>query len=78
MFLKWDCSDDFIADFDTDDDITLLKCKVCRKYTAQIGTDAQSHNLCSQIFDSILLYVDNVTYVHEANVCNYVKSWLFT
>ena len=27
-FLKWDYSDDFIADFDTDGDITLLKCKI--------------------------------------------------
>ena len=34
--LKWYCNDDFIADFDTDGDITLLKCKICRKYTAQL------------------------------------------
>ena len=40
-FLKWDCSDDFIADFDTDEDITFLKCKICRKYTAQIRTEAR-------------------------------------
>ena len=39
-FLKWDYSDDFIADFDTDGDITLLKCKICRKYTAQISSEA--------------------------------------
>ena len=35
-FLKWDYSDDFIADFDTDGHIILLKCKIYRKYTAQI------------------------------------------
>ena len=35
-FLKWDCSDDFIADFGTDGDIILLKCEICRKHTAQI------------------------------------------
>ena len=34
-----DCSD-FIADFDTDGDNTLLKCKICREYTAQIRTEA--------------------------------------
>ena len=33
-FLKWDFSDDFISDFDTVGDIILLKCKICRKYTA--------------------------------------------
>ena len=41
-FLKWDCSADFIVDFNTDSDITLLKCKICRKYTAQIRTEAHS------------------------------------
>ena len=44
-FLKWDCSNNFIADFDTDGDITLLKCKICRKYTVQIRTEARSRNL---------------------------------
>ena len=33
-----DCSD-FTAGFDTDGDNTLLKCKICRKYTAQIRTE---------------------------------------
>ena len=37
--LKWDYSDDFIADFYTDTDIILLK------YTAQIRTVARLHNL---------------------------------
>ena len=73
-FLKWNCSDDFTADFDTDEDITFLKCKICRKYTAQIRTEARSCNLRSQILDSILSYVDGGTYVHEANVCNHVKA----
>ena len=73
-FLKWDCSDDFIADFDTEGDITLLKCKICRKYTAQIRTDAGSRNSCGQILDSILSNVDGITYVHKANVYKYVKA----
>ena len=33
-FLKWDYRDDFIVDFDSGSGITLLKCKICRKYTA--------------------------------------------
>ena len=75
MFLKWNCSEDFIADFDTDDDITLLKCKIFSKYTASpIRTEAQSHNLCGQILDSILSYVDDETYVHKANVYNDVNT----
>ena len=53
---------------DTDGDITLLKCKICRKYTTQIRTEARSHNLCDQILDSILLYVDCMTYVLKINV----------
>ena len=51
-FLKWNYSDDFIADFDTDGDITLLKCKLCRKYTAQISSETQSHVLHGQILDT--------------------------
>ena len=54
MFLKWDCSDDFNADSDTDGDITVPKSKICRKYTAQIRTESRSRNLCVQILDSIL------------------------
>ena len=53
-FLKSDCRGDFIADFDTDGGFTLLKCKLCRKYTAQIRTEAQLHNLRGQILGSIL------------------------
>ena len=34
----------------------------------QIRTEARSHNLCDQILDSILLYVDCMTYVHKINV----------
>ena len=60
-FLKWDYSDDFISDFDTDGDITLLKCKICRKYIAQIKTEARWRNLRGQILDSILSYVNSVT-----------------
>ena len=45
-FLKWDCGDDFIVDSDTDDDITFLKCKICRKYTVQIRAGARLQNLC--------------------------------
>ena len=74
MFLKWDCSDDFIADFDTDGDVTLLQCKICRKYTAKIRTVARSRNLRGQVLDSILSYVNGVTYVHKANMYNHVKA----
>ena len=73
-FLKWDCSADFIADFNTDSDITLLKCKICRKYTAQIRTEAHSRYLRGQILDSILPYVDNVTYVQKTNMYNHAKA----
>ena len=72
--LKWDCNDDFIKDFDTDGDITLLKYKICRKYTAQIKTEAASHNLYDQILNGILLYVGGVTYIYKANVYNHVKA----
>ena len=41
---------------------------------SQIRTNAQSHNLHGQILDSILLYVDVITYVHKANVYNHVKA----
>ena len=74
MFLKWDCSDDFIAAFDTDGDIALLKCEICRKYTTQFRTEAWLHNLHGQILDNILLYLDGVTYVHKANMYNHVKA----
>ena len=40
---------------------------------AQIRTEAQSHNLCGQILDSILSYVDDETYVQKANVYNDVN-----
>ena len=74
-FLKWDCSDDFIADFNIDGDNTLLKCKICRKYTAQIRTEAKSHNLHGQVLYSILSYVvDSITYIHKANVHKHVKA----
>ena len=73
-YLKCDWSDHFIADFNTDGDITFKKCKIYRKYTAQIRTEAWTHNLCGQILDSILLHVDSVTYVHKVNVYNYVKA----
>ena len=73
-FKKWDCGDDFITEFDTDRDIALLKCKLCRKYTAQIRTEPQSHNLCGQILDSILSYVDTIIYIHKAMVYNQVKA----
>ena len=56
MFLKWDYSDDFIANFDTNGDITLLKCRICRKYTAQIRTEARSRILFGQIHDNILKF----------------------
>ena len=55
--LKWDCSDDFIADFETDGDITLLKCKIWGKYSAQLRTETQSLNLCGQILDIIVVLV---------------------
>ena len=73
-FLKWDCSDDFIADFGTDGDIILLKCEICRKHTVQIWTKAWLHNLRDPILDSILSYLDGKTYVHKANVYNHVKA----
>ena len=44
------------------------------KYTAQIRTEARSHNLCGQILNSLLLYVDDITYVHKADVYNHVKA----
>ena len=69
-----DCCDDFIADFDTDDDVTLLRCKICGKYSSQIRIVARLHNLCGQVLDSILSYVDGVTYGHKANMYNHVKA----
>ena len=42
MFLKGNCSADLTADFDNDGDVILLKCKICKKYTAQIRTEAWS------------------------------------
>ena len=72
-FQKWDYGDYFIADFDTDGDVTLLNCKICRKYIAQIRTVAWSRNLHGQVLDSILPYVDDVTYAHKANIYNHVK-----
>ena len=62
------------ADFDTESDIASLNCKICRKYAAQIRTEARSHNLRGQILDNILSYVDGVTYVHKANVHNRIKA----
>ena len=67
--------DDFIAHFDTNDCITLLKCKICTWYTAQIRTEARLHNSCGHILHSILLYVDSVTYVPKTNAYNHVKAW---
>ena len=74
MFLKCECSDDFISDIATDGDITLPKCKICRKYTAQIKSKAQWHNLHDQILDRILSHADSVTYVNKVNVYNHVKA----
>ena len=54
--------------------ITSLKCKICWKYTTQIRTKAILCNLCDQIFDSVMSYVDGITYVHKANVFNHVKA----
>ena len=73
-FLKWECSDDFISDIATDSDITLLKCKICRKYTAQIKSKARWHNLHGQILDRILSHGESVTYIHKVNVYNHVKA----
>ena len=59
--------------FVTDDDTALLKCKLCRESTAQIRVHARSPNLHSQILDSILSYVNGITYAHKANAYNHVK-----
>ena len=54
--------------------MTWLKYKICRKDTAQIRTEARSHNVSGLILDSILSYVDGVTFVHKVNVHNHVKA----
>ena len=72
-FLKWDCRDHFIEDFDTGGDILYENVKYVE--SAQPKLELRINH---QILDGIMLYDDGVTYAHKANVYTMLKrfTWL--
>ncbi|XP_064605788.1 zinc finger protein 862-like [Liolophura sinensis] len=73
-FLSWDCNQDF--DYETDDTnkLTKLQCKVCSQHLARIRGQAKLRGITGQSLQSLINYVDGVTYIHKSNVTRHVRS----
>ena len=53
-FLKWSNNDDFDFEADDNNDLTLLKCKICTVHLAEIRTEARKRNIRGPVLDGIL------------------------
>ena len=65
---------DFDYEVDENDDLSVLKCKVCTTYLGEIRKEARIRNIRGNVLDGILNYTDGVKYIHKGNFDKHVKS----
>ena len=73
-FFKWQNSADFDYEADENNDLSVLKCKVCTTYIGEIRKEARIRNIRGNVLDGILNYTDGVKYIHKGNFHKHVKS----
>ena len=67
-FLKWSNKDDFDFEVDDNNNLILLKCKICTLHLTEIRKEARRRNICGPVLDSILNYTEGVQYIYKANL----------
>ena len=75
-FLKWSNNDDFNFKVDKNNDLTLLKCKICTVHLAEIRREAKKCNIHGPVLDGILNYAEGVQYIHKANFDKHFNAGL--
>lgn len=72
-FEKWTFYRDFEPEVE-DGMVKCLRCKICSKNAVQIRMEAKSRGISGPPLNSIIKYIDGVTYVHKTNVEKHIKS----
>ena len=73
-FLKWEGREDFDYEVDEDDDIVLLKCKICTVYINEIRKEAKARNIRGNVLTGLLNFVDGVNGAHKGNFLRHIKA----
>ena len=70
--LKWSNNDDF--DFEVNNNLTLLQCKICTVHIPEFRREARKHNILGPVLGGILKCTEGVQYIHKANFDKHCKA----
>ena len=73
-FLEWKGREDFDYEVDEDDDIVLVKCKICTVYINEIGKEGNARNIRGNVLTGLLNLVDGVNGAHKGNFLQHIKA----
>ena len=73
-FLKWKGREDFDYEVDEDDNIVLLKYKICTMYINEIRKEGKARNIRGNVLTGLLNFVDGVNGAHKGNFLRHIKA----